>query len=61
MYQVLAKDYLEYSVDMSINELNVHWCGHSEHIIGYNPVFKEIASGFEEVSVSFYKYLKDMI
>lgn len=29
MYQVLAKDYLEYSVDMSINEITVHWCGHS--------------------------------
>ena len=36
MYETLAKDYIEYMVDISINEYNVHWCGHSQHSIqGY--------------------------
>jgi hypothetical protein len=27
----LLKEYVEYMVDISINEDSVHWCGHSDH------------------------------
>lgn len=41
MYEVLAKDYLEYMIDFSMNECNVHWCGHSDHVIKNYSVFQE--------------------
>ena len=46
IYQVLAKDYLEYSVDMSINPLTVHMCGHSQHLADFQPIFDSITSNF---------------
>ena len=58
IYQVLAKDYLEYSVDMSINEINFHWCGHSEHVIGYFPTYQQVATPFMSSSKQYYGNLK---
>ena len=29
LYELIIKDYLEYMLDISINEVNVHWCGYS--------------------------------
>ena len=28
------RDYREYLVDLSLNEMRVHWCGHTNHSIG---------------------------
>lgn len=39
MYETLAKDYIEYMVDISMNDYNVHWCGHSDHAIKNYPLF----------------------
>jgi hypothetical protein len=30
MYEVIAKDYQDYFMDISVNEFTVHWCGHSQ-------------------------------
>lgn len=32
--EVLLRDYREYLFDLSLNELRVHWCGHSNHSVG---------------------------
>ncbi len=39
-YEILAKDFLEHQVDISINEINVHKCGHSDHVIKRVPFFR---------------------
>jgi hypothetical protein len=44
MYETLAKDYIEYMVDILVNEYSVHWCGHSEHAIGHYPLFGKFLS-----------------
>lgn len=33
LYQQIIKEYIEYVVDISINEYSVHWCGHSGHLM----------------------------
>ena len=61
IYQVLTKDYLEYSVDLSINENTVHMCGHSEHIINAYPTFREISLSIFDTSKAFYKDLQQKV
>ena len=33
LYQTILIQYMEYMVDLSINQETVHWCGHSEQIL----------------------------
>lgn len=33
LYNQALKEYIQYIVDISINEYSVHWCGHSEHVM----------------------------
>ena len=40
MYEILVKDYIDYVIDLSMNEYNVHWCGHSQHAIRNYPQFR---------------------
>ena len=58
---MLVKDYLEYAVDMSINEINVHWCGHSEHVIAHSPVVKETVSMLADSSKKLYLNWREKI
>lgn len=32
-YQSIMIEYMEYMVDLSINEETVHWCGHSQQVL----------------------------
>jgi len=45
---------------MSINEVNVHWCGHSEQTIINSPVYREITKGFVQNSIILYNYIKNL-
>jgi hypothetical protein len=54
---VLAKDYLEYSIDLSINEVNVHWCGHSRHSVLRSPIYAQIAPSFLAATEQYYLFL----
>lgn len=31
LYRQLIQEYMEYTIDISVNEYSVHWCGHSQH------------------------------
>lgn len=33
LYQTILIQYMEYMIDLSINQETVHWCGHSEQIL----------------------------
>ena len=46
---------------MSIDQVTVHWCGHSEHAIARAPAFKDITNSLIEVSVRYFEYLKNLI
>lgn len=46
---------------MSINEITVHWCGHSEQKIMNSPIYREISKGFVQNSVILYDYIKKLV
>lgn len=29
MYEIIARDYQDYLLDLALNQITVHWCGHS--------------------------------
>jgi methionine aminopeptidase len=31
LYKQLIQEYMEYTIDISVNEYSVHWCGFSSH------------------------------
>jgi hypothetical protein len=33
LYLTILIEYMEYMIDLSINEETVHWCGHSDQIL----------------------------
>lgn len=49
IYSQLLKEYIEYIVDISINEYSVHWCGHSDHImhIPYQEFDKMVVENYQ--------------
>ncbi len=61
MYEALAKDYIEYMVDISMNEFNVHWCGHSDHCIKNYPLFKPFLQGIVEETSTFYRFIEQIV
>ena len=44
LYNIILIEYMEYMIDLSINEETVHWCGHSEQPLSepFNSFEKEI-------------------
>lgn len=48
-------------VDISINEFNVHWCGHSEHIIKKYPLFRDYYDNAVKESLEFYMHIRETI
>ena len=61
MYETLAKDYMEYMIDLSMNEFNVHWCGHSSHAIRHYPLFEKFVGNIVTESLEMYDFLKQII
>ena len=61
MYETLAKDYIEYMVDISINEVSVHWCGHSEHAVRGYPEFQRFAGDVVGETKELYEFLREVI
>lgn len=57
----MAKDFLEHEVDISINDINVHKCGHSDHVIKRIPMFRNFIESFKESSNAFYSHLQKLI
>ncbi len=48
-------------VDISMNEYNVHWCGHSGHVILSYPLFSSFVSQVLEESLKFYHFIKKIV
>lgn len=55
------KDYLEYMVDVSVNQFNVHRCGHSRHVIAAHPLFQPFQNSFVGETQLFYGFIKDLL
>lgn len=60
-YEILGKDFLQHQIDSSINEINVHKCGHSDHIIKRIPFFRSFIDSVKESTKSFYTNLQKAI
>ena len=43
-------------MDLSINEITVNWCGHSQHSLG--EPYLEFEEAFMDYNESYYSYLK---
>ena len=57
-YITILIEYLEYMVDLSVNEETVHWCGHSSQ-----PLSKPYVTFEKELLVlhqDFLKYLRNL-
>lgn len=48
LYEIMVVECMEYMIDLSINELTVHWCGHSELELAQQP--------YEQFEEDFLKY-----
>ena len=46
LYEVVAKDFLEYVLDVSVNEFSVHWCGSSTQKFNPNAPFLSFQKAF---------------
>ena len=57
MYEVLARDYQDYFLDISVNEFTVHWCGHSQQTTTNIPHYSRHAQLLLEQTMSFFSFL----
>ena len=55
MYEIIESEFMEYLVDVSVNEHTVHWCGHSEHAL--EEPYLEFESFFLTYNQRFYEHL----
>ena len=59
LYEQISRDYVEYIMDLSVNELTVHWCGHSQHDV--QEPYLELEDAFLEYNEKYYSYLKGLV
>lgn len=45
-------------VDISMNEFNVHWCGHSNHVIKDYPTFAPFMRNIIAETEALYSFIK---
>lgn len=61
LYEVITKDYLEYMVDVSVNQFSVHRCGHSRHAIAQHPLFLPFKDALLHETSLFHAFIKHIL
>lgn len=60
MYEIVAKDYHDYFLDLSLNQFTVHWCGHSQKKIKA-PHFAAHAQLLISQSLRLFRFLRQKV
>jgi hypothetical protein len=58
MYEVIAKDYSDYFLDLSVNQFTVHWCGHSRQKTITVPHYAAHSAVLVRETMRFCQFLK---
>lgn len=58
-YQIILVEFAQYLIDLSINQENVHWCGHSEQIL--SQPYKSFEKYILAENKMYLNYIRDSI